>query len=209
MNWNTCTGKSAHATFLHIHFPVIFALLFTRKNRTTLPCVRTAEPPHLAFARKKPPRTLNFALLYRFRQRQATKQHHVVEKMGANSGKSTIFGGRVFVPAPYLISILPATCGNRKACFGAPPMTPRNKGYLRRQTTDYRRLARVCPCFSNKGAPSHKGAAPSTLVAFSVCGRRSESEQERRSAPMNASVIPSVRCCRCSEFNLRCGEDAR
>ena len=52
---------------------------------------------------------------------------NVVEKMGANSGKSTIFGCRVFVPAPYLISILPATCGNIKACFGAPPMTPRNK----------------------------------------------------------------------------------
>ena len=32
--------------------PAILAFLFTHKNRTIIPCVRTAEPPHPAFARE-------------------------------------------------------------------------------------------------------------------------------------------------------------
>ena len=139
---------------MHIHSPAILALLFTHKNRTIIPCVRTAEPPHLAFAPKSRcgPSISLYCIVSSGNEPPTAA---CCWKNGCKFGQ--IDDIRLSGFRSCSIPDFNTACDLRKhkSLFRGATYDAPKQGYLRRQTTDYRRLARIQGSFSNKHPLAH------------------------------------------------------
>ncbi len=115
------------------------------------------DPRRRGFARRRLLRAANRGR-QRLAQQRGFTEEAVVAKTPPDSGKRTIIGGRKAQIGPF--------SGMRDAARKTLRQNPRSENCAtgarlpaESPTTDYRRSARVCPLFSNKGGANAGGGA--------------------------------------------------